>query len=85
MLTQLPFTGTATAVGTVGGRVVTTLDTNLPATHWVLYPSSGGLLMLETDSLNLTIGAAYAQTESNPGGFSRLRIESQRVQHYRRR
>jgi len=62
VVAQVPFTGTAAAGGSVGGRVIVNLSGFVPATQWVIYPSSGGLLMLETDSLNLTLGAAYAQT-----------------------
>jgi hypothetical protein len=59
---QVPFTGTAAAGGSIGGRVIVNLSGFVPATQWVIYPSSGGLLMLETDSATLTLGAAYAQT-----------------------
>jgi hypothetical protein len=59
---QLAFTGTAAAGGPVGGRVIVNLTGFVPATQWVIYPSSGGLLMLETDSATVTVGAGYAQT-----------------------
>ncbi len=59
---QTGFTGQPGTVGAVGGRVVVTLTDFTPATTVVVYPSSGGLLMLETDDLNVTSGAAYAQT-----------------------
>lgn len=63
LLTQVGFSGTAGAPGTVGGRVlVTDLTDFSPAIQMVIYPSSGGLLMLEADSLSVTSGAAYAQT-----------------------
>ena len=59
---QVAFTGAAGAVGPVGGRVVVgPLSDFTPATQLVVYPSSGGLLMLETDGLNVTNGAAYVQ------------------------
>jgi hypothetical protein len=58
----VPFTGTAAAGGSVGGRVIVNLTGFVPATQWVIYPSSGGLLMLETDSATVTVGAGYAQT-----------------------
>jgi hypothetical protein len=62
-LQQVNFTGAASAAGPVGGRVVVGPLVNFnPATQWVVYPSSGGLLMLETDGLNVTAGAAYVQT-----------------------
>jgi hypothetical protein len=54
------FTGTPGATG-VGGRVAVTLDGFVPADSWVVYPSVGGLLMLETDE-NVLLGAAYSQT-----------------------
>ncbi len=59
---QVPFTGSAAAGGSVGGRVIVNLSGFVPATQWVIYPSSGGLLMLETDSATVTLGTAYAQT-----------------------
>ncbi len=60
-LSQLGFTGIPSAVGPVGGRLIVNLSGFDPATQWVLYPSSGGVLLLETDSSNISIGAAYAQ------------------------
>ncbi|MGD0600382.1 MAG: hypothetical protein ABR988_11195, partial [Terriglobales bacterium] len=63
---QVPFSGVPAAGGPgVGGRVIVNLSGFVPATQWVIYPSSGGLLMLETDSLNLTVGVAYAQTATS--------------------
>lgn len=59
---QLPFTGTSAAGGSVGGRVLVNLSGFDPAIQYVLYPIVGGVLMLETDSLGLTTGTAYAQT-----------------------
>ncbi len=59
---QVPFSGLAAAGGSVGGRVVVNLTGFTPATQWVIYPSTGGLLMLETDAASVTLGAAYAQT-----------------------
>jgi len=61
---QLPFSGTldAGASGPVGGRVLVNMSGFTPAIQFVMYPSSGGLLMLETDGLAITSGAAYAQT-----------------------
>ncbi len=59
---QLPFSGTAASGGLVGGRVLVNMSSFTPAIQYVIYPSSGGVLMLETDSLALTTGVAYAQT-----------------------
>jgi hypothetical protein len=61
VVTQAPFSGNAGAAGPVGGRVVVGLTGFSPANQWVVYPSSGGLLMLETDAVNLSVGAAYTQ------------------------
>jgi len=61
---QLQFSGAldAAASGPTGGRVFVNLAGSFfPATSWVVYPSSGGLLMLEADHGNVTIGAGYAQ------------------------
>lgn len=60
---QVPFSGTP-SIGPFGfgGRATVNLTGFVPATQWVVYPSSGGLLMLETDSASVTLGAAYAQT-----------------------
>lgn len=61
---QIPFSGTldAGASGPVGGRVLVNMSGFTPSIQFVMYPSSGGLLMLETDGLAITSGAAYAQT-----------------------
>jgi len=61
VVTGTSFTGTAGAAGP-GGRVAVALSDFNPATNLVLYPSSGGTLMLETDTANLTIGSAQVQT-----------------------
>jgi hypothetical protein len=59
---QVQFTGTPVLpAGPVGGRLVVNLSGFVPATQWVIYPCSGGLLMLETDSTTVTLGAAFAQ------------------------
>ncbi len=59
---QVPFSGTYSAGGTVGGRNVLNLSGFVPAIQFAIYPSSGGVLMLETDSLAIMTGAAFAQT-----------------------
>ncbi|HKM86370.1 MAG TPA: hypothetical protein VJW96_09190 [Terriglobales bacterium] len=56
------FTSTAVTAGPVGGRAVVSLSGFNPASTWVVYPSSGGLLMLEADALDVTLGAALTQT-----------------------
>ncbi|HWY22924.1 MAG TPA: hypothetical protein VNX26_16980 [Candidatus Acidoferrum sp.] len=59
---QLSFTGTAVAGGPgVGGRLIVNLAGFSPATQIVIYPSSEGLLTLETDTAALAAGAAFAQ------------------------
>jgi hypothetical protein len=60
---QVPFSGAldAGASGPVGGRVFVNLTNFIPATNWVIYPSSGGLLMLEMDSTAVITGAAFAR------------------------
>src|ERR1700678_4298339 len=58
----VPFTGSAAAGGSIGSRSLVSLTAFVPATSWVVYPSSGGLLMLENDDQAVTNGAAYAQT-----------------------
>jgi hypothetical protein len=58
-----PFTATYTAAGT-GRYTLANFATFVPANAtFVAYPSSGGLLLLEGDSVgNITFGAAYPQT-----------------------
>jgi len=58
---QQAFTGSKSS-GASFGRVVVNLTGFSPATEWVIYPSSGGLQIMESDNLNTTIGTAYAQT-----------------------
>jgi hypothetical protein len=63
VVTGTTFTGVASTPGSVGGRVVvSSLNGFNPATKFVLYPSTGGNLLLEIDGANLTVGAAFAQT-----------------------
>jgi len=72
VLTQVGFRGTVGAPGPVGSRVVVTLSDFIPATQWVIYPYTGGLLMLETDSSAVTLGAAYPQSATSftaPGSY----------------
>ena len=69
---QVPFSGVPAAAPGVGGRVIVNLSGFDPAIQWVIYPSGGGLLMLETDGLNITAGVAYAQTATSftaPGSY----------------
>jgi hypothetical protein len=62
---QLPFAGTPAGAAGVGGRVVVNLSGSfLPASQLVMYPSAGGLLMMESDTASVTLGAAYAQTDT---------------------
>jgi hypothetical protein len=67
VVTGATFTGNAGAAGSVGGRVVVTLTGFNPASTLVLYPSVGGTLLLEIDSANVTVGAAYAQQSVTTG------------------
>jgi len=67
---QLAFTGTAAGPASTGGRVAVNLTGFIPATAsgsstWVIYPSSGGLLLLEMDTANVTQGVGYAQTATS--------------------
>jgi hypothetical protein len=62
---QLSFTGTAAGAAGVGGRVAVNLSAFDPATQWVVYPSSGGLLLQEMDALNTMQGVGYAQTATS--------------------
>lgn len=62
LLPQLGFSGTPAAAASVGGRVIVNFSGFSPAIQYVIYPSSGGVLMLETDGLAITSGAAFAQT-----------------------
>lgn len=63
---QTSFTGTGvSAGGSAYGRVVVSLTGFSPASDWVLYPSSGGILMLEADTGGVTAGAAFAQASGS--------------------
>jgi hypothetical protein len=73
-VTQVPFSGNLDAgeSGPTGGRVFVNLSGFSPASSWVIYPSSGGLLMLEADSATVTLGTAYAQSATSftsPGDY----------------
>jgi hypothetical protein len=68
--TPLAFSGSASAGGSVGGRKLVALTNFIPATTVVIYPSSGGLLMMELDPLNVTLGIAYPQSSVTFGGAS---------------
>ena len=61
VVTATTIAGTASTPGLVGGRVVVSFTDFNPATTLVVYPSTGGLLMLEADTNNLTVGAALVQ------------------------
>ena len=64
--TPAPFTASYAAGGT-GRFTLGTFTTFVPSTPtYAAYPSSGGLLLLEVDSLGITSGAAYAQTSPLP-------------------
>ncbi len=72
---QGEFSGTLNAglSGPAGtGRVFVDLTGFAPATNWVVYPSAGGLLMLEMDTAAITTGVGYAQTGTSftaPGNY----------------
>jgi hypothetical protein len=73
VVAQVPFSGVAAGAASAGGRVVVNLTGFVPnvdnAGQWVIYPVSGpagsGLLILEADSANVTVGAAFAQTATS--------------------
>jgi hypothetical protein len=72
LISQFSFTGTYTPVaGVTGQRSVLSL-VGTPGFTFVIYPSSGGLLMQEMDGSALTTGTALAQTAttfSTSGGY----------------
>jgi hypothetical protein len=59
---SLPFTGTAAGAAGTGGRVLVNLGGFSPSIQWVVYPSSGGVLMMVTDTSGILTGSAFAQT-----------------------
>ncbi len=68
---QLSFSGNLDAAesGPTGSRTVVNTAGFYPYNtngvgQWVIYPSSGGLLILESDSTAMTTGAAFAQTST---------------------
>jgi len=70
LLSQIGFSGTYSALS--GGRSVLAVSGFNPASQFVIYPSSGGLLMLEMDATGITSGTALAQsstTFSTSGGY----------------
>jgi hypothetical protein len=67
---SLSFTGNYSAPA--GGRALLSLSGFTPAIQYALYPSSGGVLMEETDGVTLTSGTVLAQTAtsiSTSGGY----------------
>jgi hypothetical protein len=65
-VTSIPFSGPATPGGAVGGRVIIALAGLPTASQWVIYPTTNaGLIILETDTDNVTLGAAYAQSATS--------------------
>ncbi len=70
LLSQISFSGTYSALS--GGRSVLAVSGFNPASQFVIYPSSGGLLMLEMDATGITSGTALAQSAtsfSTSGGY----------------
>lgn len=59
---SIPFSGTAAGAPGTGGRVLVGLNGFSPAVQWVAYPSSGGVLLMESDTSNLVTGSALAQS-----------------------
>lgn len=57
----VPFTSTY-ATGGNGRYTLGSFATFVGGTSYAAYPSSGGLLLLETDATGITFGAAYTQT-----------------------
>jgi hypothetical protein len=69
---SLPFAGVVQGTAGTGGRVVVALSGFSPSTQWVVYPSSGGVLLMESDNANIMTGSALAQTATafnNPDGY----------------
>jgi hypothetical protein len=60
------FTSAPVTQGPVGGRTVVSLSGFQPANTLVVYPSNGGLLMLEADANNVTLGSALVQPSTQP-------------------
>jgi hypothetical protein len=64
--TPAPFSASFAADG-IGRYTLSNFATFVPANPtYAAYPSSGGLLLLEIDSLGVTTGAAYTQTSPLP-------------------
>jgi hypothetical protein len=69
---SLPFSGTVNGAAGTGGRVQVTLTGFAPATQWVAYPSSGGVLLMEADTFGASSGSAFAQSATafnSPEGY----------------
>ena len=65
-VTSIPFSGVASSGGAVGGRVLVALTGFATASQWVVYPTtSAGLIILELDTDNVMLGAAYAQSATS--------------------
>jgi len=77
-VTSSPTTFTASATNNGAGRyqlsTVGFTNATTGSVEFAAYPSSGGVLMLEDDSLGLAVGAAFAQGASpalnNSGGYA---------------
>ena len=59
---SLPFVGTASGAAGTGGRVQVGLSGFNPSILWVVYPSSGGVLIMVADTSGVINGTALAQT-----------------------
>jgi len=75
-VTQVPFSVVAAGVAGIGGRVVVNLTGFTPnvdnSGQWAIYPFSGGVLLLESDSAAVTLGTAYVQSATSftaPAGY----------------
>lgn len=64
--TPIPFTASFGAGGSPGRLSLYNFTSFVGGTSYAAYPSSGGLLLLETDANGITIGAAYQQTSPLP-------------------
>ena len=63
---QVPFSGSPASPFGFGGRAIINLTGFDPAIQWVVYPTlNGGLLMMETDGLNVMEGNGYLQSATS--------------------